>query len=324
MSTCFAKALCAAILVSSSVARVVRIPTNTVQRQHRAAYPFNHIVAFGDELSDNGNGSYAHGITGDPANVYGFGTWTNGPVAVSYLSTLISSPLVDYAFGGCCGGGDFGATFDNSYTKSKAGAASLVEQLANYSSTSSQNAASSLGFIWVGQNDLSMHTDAFWEGDPLNTDFAKTAAEKTSAAVKQLLDAGMGHVLVANIYPKHLAPVTATYLCGKNTQCVDTWGNVISAANTAIKDSLAKFGDKAIYYDSFSFVKSILDNASTHGFTAPLTDICDGQGDRTWNDCMVDGNVGKYFWMNFVQPTTRAHELIAQDMKVTIDKHLGL
>lgn len=29
------------------------------------------MVAFGDELSDNGNGSYAHGITGNPATVYG-------------------------------------------------------------------------------------------------------------------------------------------------------------------------------------------------------------------------------------------------------------
>jgi hypothetical protein len=35
------------------------------------SYPFNEVIAFGDEFSDNGNGSYAHGITGNPANVYG-------------------------------------------------------------------------------------------------------------------------------------------------------------------------------------------------------------------------------------------------------------
>ena len=27
----------------------------------------------------------AYGITGDPANFHGLGTWTNGPVTVSYL-----------------------------------------------------------------------------------------------------------------------------------------------------------------------------------------------------------------------------------------------
>ncbi|KAF2121439.1 hypothetical protein BDV96DRAFT_564261 [Lophiotrema nucula] len=289
----------------------------------RATYPFSTIVAFGDELSDNGNGSYAHGITGDPATVYGYGTWTNGPVAVSYLSSLFNAPLTDYAYGGCCGGGDFGATFDNAYTKSNAGAASLVDQIANYSSTGYAGIKESLGFVWVGQNDLSLHTDAFWEGDPNNAAFATAAAEKTSASVKKLLDAGAPYVLVANIYPKHLAPVTSHYLCGTSTSCVETWGNVITSANTAIKNSLTQFGKKAIYYDAFSYISGLLQDPTGEGFTAPLTDFCDGMGDVTWDDCMVKGNAGKYFWMNFVQPTTRVHELIAKDMKKTVDAHLG-
>lgn len=36
------------------------IPSN---KQAGTAYPFDRLVAFGDELSDNGNGSYAHGLT---------------------------------------------------------------------------------------------------------------------------------------------------------------------------------------------------------------------------------------------------------------------
>ncbi|HEX3640797.1 MAG TPA: hypothetical protein VHV10_05865 [Ktedonobacteraceae bacterium] len=54
----------------------------------QASYPFTKIVAFGDELSDNGNGSFAHGITGNPATVYGFGK-TN-PL---YFSKSHTSPL---------------------------------------------------------------------------------------------------------------------------------------------------------------------------------------------------------------------------------------
>lgn len=56
-------------------ASALAIPAENTKR---SAYPFNKLVAFGDELSDNGNGSYAHGITGDPANVYGFGTYMHG------------------------------------------------------------------------------------------------------------------------------------------------------------------------------------------------------------------------------------------------------
>ena len=80
---------------------------------NRNTFPFTRVVAFEDELSDNGNGSYAHGITGNPANVYGFGTWTDGPVAVSYLTDLLGVTLTDYAFGAAGGGSKFGATVDN-------------------------------------------------------------------------------------------------------------------------------------------------------------------------------------------------------------------
>ncbi|KAF2736112.1 hypothetical protein EJ04DRAFT_511245 [Polyplosphaeria fusca] len=315
---------CALVPTTFALPRNVFKLPDPIQPQSRGALPFNKVVAFGDELSDNGNGSFAHGITGNPAAVYGFGTWTNGPVAVSYLSHLLNAPLTDYAFGGCCGGGDFGATFDNAYTASEAGAASLVDQIANYSSTGYRGIKQSLGFVWVGQNDLSLHTDAFWEGDPKNLQFATAAAEKTAAAVKQLLGAGMPYVLVANIYPKHRAPVTAEYLCGPSTSCKDTWGKVISAANSAVQSSLSQFGNKVIYYDAFGYISRVLDNPKKSGFTAPLTDFCDGMGDATWDDCMVKGNAGKYFWMNFVQPTTRAHELIAKNMKMVVDKHFGL
>jgi cholinesterase len=144
--------------------------------QARCKYPFRHLVAFGDEFSDNGNGSFAHGITeftGDPKNVYGFGTWTNGPVAVSYLADMLEVPLQDFAFGGCCGGEKFGATLDAAFTKSDAGAPSLVQQISNYTDTSASDIKTSMQFIWAGQNDLSKHTDAFWLGDPRNGKFGK-------------------------------------------------------------------------------------------------------------------------------------------------------
>jgi hypothetical protein len=143
--------------------------------------------------------------------MYGFRTWTNGPVAVSYLTNLPKVPMRDFAFGGCCGGSFGGATLDNPYTKSQAGAPSLVDQIANYTGGPHTNIKKTLQFIWVGQNDVSAHTDAFWEGDPKNTQFAQHAMDKTIASVKKLL--GAPYVFVSNIYPKHITPVTPAYLC---------------------------------------------------------------------------------------------------------------
>ncbi|KAI9743099.1 MAG: hypothetical protein M1818_003394 [Claussenomyces sp. TS43310] len=133
-------------------------------RESRHTYPFNQIVAFSDELSNNGNGSSAHGITGVPTNVYGLGTWTNAPVITSYLSKLLGlgpNSLQDYAFGSCCGGSPLGATIDNAYTMSPAGAASLVELVANYCCDAQAYASmkTTVPFIWIGKNDLSEHID---------------------------------------------------------------------------------------------------------------------------------------------------------------------
>lgn len=314
--------------------------TSAADTYTRRSGSVTSIVAFGDELSDNGNGSYAHGMTGSPANVYGFGTWTNGPVAVSYLSNELKLPLTaNYAFGGCCGAAKFGATLDNSYTQSDAGAPSLMDQIANY--TSSVQAGKfqpdqSLGFIWAGQNDLSLHTDAFWLEDPQNQQFADNFSSYTATAVQKLLDLGMPNVVVANMYPKHIAPVTAMYLCkGINNKCTTTWGTVINNANEQLKDLLgSEFGDKVIYYDSFSFISNLASDAASHGFTQPLSKICDGQGASSWNECMKTGKgadgstkiVGwnEFFWMNFVQPTTKVHQLIGLDMAKAVKAVLSL
>ena len=304
----------------------------------RAAYPFNRLVAFGDELSDNGNGSYAHGITGDPANVYGFGTWTNGPVAVQYLAGDLNVPLDDYAFGGCCGGGSFGATIGNVYTPAEAQyngkpVPSVREQIrSNYTYPAPVNIMDSLQFIWTGQNDLSKHTDAFWEGDPQNADFASQIARRITANAEYLIGAGAQYVFVANIYPKHRAPVTTTYLC-QDGSCIDTWGKIIQSANDAIEAALStsKFSDKFIYYDVFNYMINLMNNKDQYGLTESLSSYCDGDAsdpNMKWDTCISGSytwqGAEKFYWMNYIQPSAHVHRLIAGDMKATIDKFFGM
>ena len=285
-------------------------------------YPFNRIIAYGDELSDNGSGSSAHGVAGDPESIYGFGTWTNGPVAISYLAQMLGLPLTDYAYGGTDGGATIGATIDQAYTQSKA--QSIVQQISNYTSHGSAGVEQSLQFIWVN-NDLSAHTDAYYGGDPKNTDFATQISTRIADQVKALLNQQHApYVMVANIYPKHLAPVTKTFLPGATDAVVATLGTVIQQANAQIASALKLFGNQVIYYDSFKCITGLLNNAVSLGFTQPLDKYCDGDpAVDLWDLCQVQHKADEVFWMSYTNPTTKVHNLIAQDMKKTVDSHFG-
>ena len=332
----FTSAVAALLAIAGSQISAVAIPAQA-EIEKRGGYPFNQLVAFGDELSDNGNGSYAHGITGSPANVYGFGTWTDGPVAVSYLADLLGVPLNDYAFGGCCGGGSFGATINNTYTPAEAQwnnapVPSVHDQIRwNYTNPAPASIKDSLQFIWTGENDLSEHTDAFWEGDPKNTEFAAAIAQKITWHAEYLVKQGAPYVFVANIYPKNRAPVTTKYLCSDGS-CVNTWGSIIESANTAIQKRLSKskHSDKFIYYDIYSYMVKLMDSKDSYGLTESLASYCDGDAsdpDDKWDTCIAGSytweGAQKFYWMNFIQPTTRVHQLIASDMKKAIDKFFG-
>lgn len=326
-----ALAISLAALALSEKASSLAIPSP--QQQANPAYPFTHLTAFGDELSDSGSGSWAHGIAGGTAQIYGHGTWTNGPVAVQHLADLLSTPLTDYAFGGADGGGKSGATINNRYTPADAHwdgnpVPSVHEQIVdNY--TQPKPPASiqhSLQFLWVGQNDMSMHTDPWWPEDPKNALFAPTFAKKIRWHAEYLIRAGAPYVLVPNIYPKHRSPLVPAYL-SNSTTFISTWGDMIADANAALKASLEKsrFADQIIYYDVFGYMLELMEKKDAFGLTQPLENYCDGiPGLDHWEECAADGWKGAdaFFWMNFVQPTTRVHGLVARDMKRVIDERV--
>ncbi|TKA57533.1 hypothetical protein B0A55_10997 [Friedmanniomyces simplex] len=195
-------------------------------------------LTFDDELSDSGNGSYAHGINGDPANIYGFGTWTDGPVAVSYLAEHLGVPLTDYAFGACCGGGSFGATINNTYNAA--------------AQDDGQPAPSSSAPTPV------------WEGEPKNALFARNIPDRIRYNAEHLIELEAPYVFVANIYSKHKTPVMTTFLCPDGS-CVDTWGGIIQSTNYAIKAALKslRYASKLIYYDVFGFMVGVMEKKNS-------------------------------------------------------------
>ena len=143
-----------------------------------------------------------------------------------------------------------------------------------------------------------------------------------------MISKGAPYVFVANIYPKHKAPVTTTYLCPDGS-CIDTWGDIIQSANSAIKTSLSKSKDssKLIYYDVFSFMMQLMVNNDQYGLTQSLSYYCDGDSsdpNDKWDECIAGSytweGAEQFYWMNYIQPTAHVHRLIASDMKSAIDQ----
>ena len=267
-------------------------------------------------------GSYAWCIA-DPKDcsnaIYGARTWTDGPIAVSYLADMLGVPLVsDWAVGHADGGSKAGVTIDNAYTQSPAGAPSAKDQIANYSRNGDlSNVGETLHFLWIGNNDITL--PHIWDPD----NFASNMSSRTVDRVQELMAAGSKHVFVVNMYPKQITPGAWTYLLSTQEQA-DQMGGAISSANNAIAAALKSFGDAVIYYNVFDFLVNLQQNAAAHGFThASHTEFCDGDGTQAhWDECIADHGT-TFFWINYVEMTSPVYKLIAADMAKTIQAHFA-
>lgn len=289
-------------------------------------YPFTRMVAFGDNLSDNGNGSYAWCIAAPGScnnKIYGYKTWTDGPVAVSYLSDLISTPLTNnFAIGHASGGSKFGSTIDNNFTQSPADVPSAVQQIANYTGHSqySTGIGKTLHFLWTGNNDIE------WaHADPTTTNHNASAtayAALMKGAVQNLVNSGAKYIFVPNIYPKHIAPVMTYWTDPPPSPQRQNVADAIQSINSAVEVALKPFGTNVLYYDVYSYMLSIWNNPSQYNITH-TTDgaYCDGYSQADWNECVTENKGYLYYWMQDLDMTTYVHKFIAQDMANVIKNH---
>jgi len=239
-------------------------------------------------------------------SIYGYRTWTDGPVAASYLVDLLNVPMTsNYAVGHAQGGSLFGATINNTYTNSTAGAPDAFTQIANYtsslsavSSTATSNVSNTLHFLWIGSNDISLKHIYVWGGlEWINARFATRMAAQMAELVQNLIDAGAEYVFVPNLYARDISPAIS-FMATDNgvvdAAYVAELAGAIAAANVAIQAALVPFGKKAIYYDVNTFMHKIMAEKAAYGIThAGLSDglyeFCDGYSDEDWDLCMEKG-----------------------------------
>jgi len=217
-----------------------------------------------------------------PSPIYGGRTNTNGPVAVSYLSDMIKVPLtINLAVGHAAGGSKFGATIDNIFTPSDAGAPSAMEQISSYLSDghSVNGIEDTLHFLWAGNND------AIWDFthvDPWGNSHAESAdvfSGLVLKAVQKLLNAGAKYVFVPSICSKHLFPVMSYWVSLAPSQRSDNVGKAIQEWNSAVQTKLATLGNNVLYYDVWPKMVDMYNNPSNYGFKYYANGVaCDGSG----------------------------------------------
>lgn len=155
------------------------------------AQAYNNILAFGDSLSDNG---YYQGYPGGtPGNinfvdVYGFRSFSAGPVWVDYLAADLGvSSMLNMAYGGATSGWDNPAAYygtgDNKYLTTTG----LQWQVAAYESA------------WHSINEGTLVTMSAGGNDNFNSRPASTAAQNIALAIANLYALDGRDFLVLNL-----------------------------------------------------------------------------------------------------------------------------
>jgi len=156
------------------------------------ANTYSSVLAFGDSLSDNGYfQGYPGGTAGNtnPADVYGFHRFSNGPVWVEYLAgpSHLNVPLLDLAYGGATTSFDNPAAYQATHDPKYLSTTGLQWQVATYGSVFHAIPATTLVTLWAGGNDM------------FNLRSPITAADNIELAINNLIAIGGHSFLIPNL-----------------------------------------------------------------------------------------------------------------------------
>lgn len=156
------------------------------------AHAYSSILAFGDSLSDNGYyQSYPGGTVGNtnPADIYGFQRYSNGPVWIEYLAQDLGiSSLFDMAYGGATSGYTNPAA-----TSAGFGYTGLQWQVETYTAMPGTISSDTLISVWAGGNDLLNYASNPLLYNPID------AAANVVLAIDKLIDEGGRNFIVPNL-----------------------------------------------------------------------------------------------------------------------------
>jgi phospholipase/lecithinase/hemolysin len=259
------------------------------------ASSFSSIVVYGDSLSDNGN-LYAATLGLVPGAPYVNGEFSNGPVAVQQLSTLLGAPLEDFAFGGATTGvgniidggtpTSFGLLHLPGMGTELAGSAGLVPTAA---------IPSSLFIVWGGADDFeSLSSPTVAQSQTL----ARSAVTDIDGIVAALEMEGATNILVPNLPDLGLTP--------------EFNGDAAAIAYSSTFDSAlaVTLPSGATLFDTNALLNEIVASPGTYGFTDTSTP-CISAG--------ANPSCTGYLFFDDIHPTTAADTILAQDFAAAVE-----
>lgn len=275
-----------------------------------AAQAYSTLVAFGDSLSDTGNGLMVSHI-GDPGTPYLGGRLSNGPVAAEWLAGRLGVGLQSYAL--------TGATSGATNTDFKAGPPELLftgmlEQVQRFATDAGGVAdRNGLYLLMGGANDF---LDVLARPDVTEADLLATTAEvitNLNTAVMQLVGLGARQFLLPLLPDLGAIPAVND---AEVSALIASVNAELALAYRSTLEPLAGDGVRFVLFDTVAAQTAMRTQGPVNGlsdFASPCFAAPAYGGDGT-----VCANPDQHFFWDPEHPTGRVHELLAADLAAAL------
>lgn len=280
---------------------------------------YNHIVAFGDSLSDHGGLSSYNPIivgAGGPAVPE---SWTNddavpysGDVWLDYLKNQWDATIENNAIGGAMTIGHESADIQAMVNATMLPGLGLIGQVTRYLvSSPTYDADETIFSIWIGGNDLL----EFFRGEYYTSDPTALITDSVGRIITQigsLYADGARNFLVLNLPDLSKTPAF-------NTKDAITQANVagvVNSFNAALSAALSDFAsahtDADLYaIDAYTTMNAIIEDdgfENSTGTYLKVDESCD------WDYASFNGTFDQFLFFDCIHPTTDAHQLVASEV----------
>ncbi|TGO20107.1 hypothetical protein BTUL_0001g01160 [Botrytis tulipae] len=251
------------------------------------------------------------------------GTSAGGPNWVEYLTSCFSGlpsrcskkQLWDFAFAGSDVSTTYTALHHN-YT------VSLENQILEWSTYAQpiipMEPSKTLVAIWIGINDIG-DTDSYTFPSHNATDFPSLYTNIITTeftAIETIYNAGFRNFLFMNLPPLQRTPPNLIRAAGPlpNTTMLTSYNQILNSS--ALHFAATHPGTKAMVFDTFSFLSSVLDDPAPYGIKnitnyCPRYDAPDIATNYASYGCLP---IPDYFWYNTGHITYHTHEILAKEV----------
>lgn len=284
-----------------------------------SATPLNHIVVFGDSLSDNGNlfEAMKHQLPQSPP--YFAGRFSNGPVwvellAETYFPNNPAAHLSDYAYGGA--GVSANDDEDVLFTLKKEVDTYLLAH-------NDQASEDSLFVLWIGANNyLGMPAEMDETIDTVNRGIIRS--------LERLMNKGAKHILVLNLPDLGRTPAaiefnsidTLSYFSGHHNQIIEKNVLELQMHHTEVE---------LLFFDMNKGFNEVVDNPAQYGFTNTTGTCYNALINETTKKSLlkmvasvkpnakIDSACDGFLFFDLVHPSAAAHKIMAEKARVMLD-----